>query len=99
MAPPMVKMPDLTNGSLKNALMILKNFDLKFGKTKYVADLAFNAVLIQKMKGVEVLGKLPSVTGKIPTLSNLVKIGIPVGVAIQQGNFNQGKTTEEKEED
>ena len=28
MAPPMVKMPDLTNGSLKNALMILKNFDL-----------------------------------------------------------------------
>ena len=55
MAPPMVKMPDLTNGSLKNALMILKNFDLKFGKTKYVADLAFNAVLIQKMNGVEVV--------------------------------------------
>ena len=50
------------------------------------------------MKGVEVLGKLPSVTGKIPTLSNLVKIGIPVGVAIQQGNFNQGKTTEEEED-
>ena len=55
MAPPKVKMPDLTNGSLKNALMILKNFDLKFGKTKYVADLAFNAVLIQKMNGVEVV--------------------------------------------
>ena len=54
-APPMVKMPDLTNGSLKNALMILKNFDLKFGKTKYVADLAFNAVLIQKMNGREVV--------------------------------------------
>ena len=51
----MVKMPDLTNGSLKNALMILKNFDLKFGKTKYVADLAFNAVLIQKMNGEEVV--------------------------------------------
>ena len=52
--PPTVKMPDLTNGSLKNALMILNNFDLKFGKTKYVADLAFNAVLIQKMNGEEV---------------------------------------------
>lgn len=54
-APPMVKMPDLTNGSLKNALMVLNNFDLKFGKTKYVADLAFNAVLIQKMNGEEVI--------------------------------------------
>ena len=53
--PPMVKMPDLTNGSLKNALIILKNFDLKFGKTRYVADLAFNAVLIQKMNGEEVI--------------------------------------------
>ena len=53
--PPMVKMPDLTNGSLKNALMILNNFDLKFGKTRYVADLAFNAVLIQKMNGEEVI--------------------------------------------
>lgn len=63
-----------------------------FDPTKFADD-------VLKMKGVEVLGKLPSVTGKIPTLSNLVKIGIPVGVAIQQGNFNQGKTTEEKEED
>ena len=53
--PPMVKMPDLTNGSLKNALVILNNFDLKFGKTRYVADLAFNAVLIQKINGEEVI--------------------------------------------
>ena len=62
-----------------------------FDPTKFADD-------VLKMKGVEVLGKLPSVTGKIPTLSNLVKIGIPVGVAIQQGNFNQGKTTEEEED-
>lgn len=55
MTPPVVKMPDLTNGSLKNALMILNNYDLKFGKTKYVADLAFNAVLIQKMNGEEII--------------------------------------------
>ena len=51
---PLVNMPDLTNGSLKNALMILTTNDLKFGTSQYVPDLAFNAVLIKKFEGAEI---------------------------------------------
>ena len=61
-----------------------------FNPTKFA-----DAVL--KMKGVEVLGKVSQVTSKLPGIPSLIKLGIPVGVAIQQGNFNQGKTTEEED--
>jgi beta-lactam-binding protein with PASTA domain len=50
-SPPLVRMPDLVEGSLKNAQMVLKSYDLKLGKTQYVPDLFFNTILEQKING------------------------------------------------
>ena len=52
--PPIIKMPKLIDGSLKNAQMILKSYDLLVGEIKYVPDLAQNAVLKQLVKGKEI---------------------------------------------
>lgn len=52
--PPKVKMPDLINSSLKNALLILKTYGLQFGGVTYVHDLARNAVLNQLFNGEEI---------------------------------------------
>ena len=52
--PPIIKMPKLVDGSLKNAQMILKSYDLMVGEIKYVPDLAQNAVLKQLVKGKEI---------------------------------------------
>lgn len=52
--PPIIKMPKLIDGSLKNAQMILKSYDLMVGEIKYVPDLAQNAVLKQFVKGKEI---------------------------------------------
>jgi beta-lactam-binding protein with PASTA domain len=38
-------MPNIINGSVKNAQLILKSYDLKLGQIKYVPDLAMNAVI------------------------------------------------------
>ena len=43
--PPKIKMPNIINGSVKNAQLILKSYDLKLGEIKYVPDMAMNAVL------------------------------------------------------
>ncbi len=45
--PPLVKMPDLVDGSVKSAQLVLKSFGLTLGEIKYVPDLAQNAVLQQ----------------------------------------------------
>ncbi|MDH5610235.1 MAG: PASTA domain-containing protein [Cyclobacteriaceae bacterium] len=50
-SPPMVRMPNLVDGSIKNAQMILSSYDLILGKREYIPDLAFNAVLSQKYNG------------------------------------------------
>jgi beta-lactam-binding protein with PASTA domain len=52
--PPMIKMPKLIDGSVKNAQMILKSYDLKLGQIKYVPDLQQNAVLKQLVQNKEV---------------------------------------------
>jgi beta-lactam-binding protein with PASTA domain len=52
--PPIIKMPKLVDGSLKNAQMILKSYDLLVGEITYVPDLAQNAVLKQLVKGKEI---------------------------------------------
>ncbi len=52
--PPMIKMPKLIDGSVKNAELILKSYDLKKGKITYVPDLQQNAVLKQFVSGKEV---------------------------------------------
>lgn len=52
--PPMIKMPKLIDGSVKNAELILKSYDLRKGKITYVPDLQQNAVLKQFVNGKEV---------------------------------------------
>lgn len=49
--PPMVRMPNLVEGSLKSAQMVLKTYDLLLGNIDYRPDLAFGAVLEQRMGG------------------------------------------------
>ena len=49
--PPKVKMPDLIDGSVKSAEMILKSYGLVVGKKTFKPDLAFNAVLEQNYDG------------------------------------------------
>jgi len=52
--PPKVKMPDLKNSSLKNALLILKSKGLELDGITYVHDLARNAVLNQFVNEEEI---------------------------------------------
>jgi eukaryotic-like serine/threonine-protein kinase len=49
--PPEVKMPYLIEGSVKNAQLVLKSYNLLLGNIKYVPDLAQNAVLEQSWNG------------------------------------------------
>lgn len=49
--PPKVKMPDLVDGSVKNAQLVLESYGLDRGNIKYVPDLAQNAVLEQLYEG------------------------------------------------
>ncbi|MGY2133112.1 PASTA domain-containing protein [Hymenobacter sp. HD11105] len=52
--PPVIKMPKLTEGSVKNAQMILASYDLVVGDIKKVPDLAQNSVLKQLVNGKEI---------------------------------------------
>lgn len=52
--PPLIRMPDLVEGSLKSAQMVLKTYDLILGNIDYSPDLAFGAVLAQRMNGVAI---------------------------------------------
>ncbi|MCK5369439.1 MAG: PASTA domain-containing protein [Cyclobacteriaceae bacterium] len=49
--PQSVNMPDLKDGSLKNAELVLKSYGLKRGMITYKPDLASNAVLEQLFEG------------------------------------------------
>lgn len=52
--PKSVNMPDLIDGSLKNAELVLENAGLKRGKITYKPDLASNAILEQFFKGEKI---------------------------------------------
>ena len=52
--PPLVRMPSLIDGSLKNAEMVLKSIGLEPGDIRYEPDLAENAVLDQLYEGESV---------------------------------------------
>ncbi len=52
--PPMIKMPKLIDGSVKNAELILKSYNLRMGKVTNVPDLQHGAVLKQFVGGKEV---------------------------------------------
>jgi beta-lactam-binding protein with PASTA domain len=50
-SPPLVRMPRLIDGSVKNAQLVLRTYDLLLGDITYVPDIAANAVLEQYFKG------------------------------------------------
>ena len=52
--PPVIKMPKLTDGSVKNAQLILTSYDLVIGQIKLVPNVAQNAVLKQLVGGKEI---------------------------------------------
>jgi beta-lactam-binding protein with PASTA domain len=52
--PPMIKMPKLIDGSVKNAELILKSYNLRKGEITNVPDLQHGAVLKQFVNGKEV---------------------------------------------
>ncbi|WOK07296.1 PASTA domain-containing protein [Imperialibacter roseus] len=49
--PPKVRMPQLVDGSVKNAQVVLKSYDLLLGEITYASDMALNAVLKQLYQG------------------------------------------------
>jgi beta-lactam-binding protein with PASTA domain len=63
--PPKIKMPKLIDGSLNNAQMILKSYDLLVGEVRFVPDLAQNAVLKQLSGGKEIAPGDPIAKGSV----------------------------------
>ncbi|MGI4874733.1 MAG: PASTA domain-containing protein [Janthinobacterium lividum] len=61
--PPVIKMPKLTDGSVKNAQLILTSYDLSIGQIKLVPNLAKDAVLKQLIGGREIAPGAPIAKG------------------------------------
>ena len=57
--PPLVKMPDLVDGSVKHAQIMLQNAGLRLGHIHYVPDLAQNAVLEAYWQGAPISAHTP----------------------------------------
>ncbi len=77
--PPSVRMPNLVDGSVKNAQLVLRSKDLFLGSIRYVPDLAANAVMEQRLNGKKV-----AVDEMIPKGS---KIDLVVGDGLGRQNF------------
>lgn len=54
MRPPLVKMPDLHDLTLRDAKARLETYGLQLGNIRYVPDIAFNAVVFQEFKGKKI---------------------------------------------
>ena len=61
--PPVIKMPKLTDGSVKTAQLILKSYDLEIGQLKYIPDLAQGTVLKQQVNGQDIAPGAPIAKG------------------------------------
>ena len=61
--PPVIKMPKLVEGSVKNAQMILTSYDLIVGEIKLVPDVRQNQVLRQLVGGKEIAPGAPIAKG------------------------------------
>jgi eukaryotic-like serine/threonine-protein kinase len=66
--PPMVRMPDLVDMSLKVAHLTLNSFDLKMGRTEYQPDLCLNCVLEMRVGGKMILPGTPVPKGTVVNL-------------------------------
>ncbi len=54
-SPPLIKMPRMEDLSLKSAQMVLKSYDLKLGRIRYVPDVFFGVVHEARLDGRTVL--------------------------------------------
>ena len=61
--PPLVKMPTLAGGTVKNAQMVLGSYDLVVGQIKLVPNLEANTVLKQLVNGKEIAPGAPIAKG------------------------------------
>ena len=77
--PPVIKMPKLTDGSVKNAQLILKSYDLEIGQIKLVPNVAQNAVLKQLLNGREIAPGAPIAKG--------TKVDLEVGDGLGNTEF------------
>ena len=78
--PKSVNMPNLIDGSLKNAELVLESYGLKRGKITYKPDLAPNAVLEQLFEGKAIAQGAPVLRGS--------KIDLVVGDGLGQRTFS-----------
>ena len=92
--PPSVKMPDLKDGSLKQAILILESYGLRTGKLIYKPDLAQNAVLDQLWNGRSVKEGTPVPKGSRIDLVlgdglGTTEIQVPslVGLSLEEAKF------------
>jgi beta-lactam-binding protein with PASTA domain len=77
--PPVIKMPKLTDGSVKNAQLILKSYDLEIGQLKLVPNIAQNEVLKQLVGGKEIAPGAPIAKG--------TKVDLEVGDGLGNQEF------------
>ena len=77
--PPVIKMPRLTDGSVKNAQLVLKSYDLEIGQIKLVPNIAQNQVLKQLANGKEIAPGAPIAKG--------TKVDLEVGDGLGNQEF------------
>lgn len=77
--PPVIKMPRLVDGSLKNAQLVLASYDLEIGQIKFVPRVDLNMVLKQLVNGKEIAPGAPIVKGS--------KVDLEVGDGLGNQEF------------
>lgn len=89
--PPLVKVPDLVDGSVRSAQIVLESYGLRVGNVTYLPDLAQNAVLEQQFRGrIIEPGKLIPRGSKIDLIignglgEELIAVPLLVGYHIQE---------------
>lgn len=77
MRPPLVKMPDLHDLTLRDAKARLETYGLQLGNIRYVPDIAFNAVVYQEYKGKKI------------EPGTMIERGSVIDLALGQGESNE----------
>ena len=77
--PPVIKMPKLTDGSVKNAQLILASYDLGIGQIKLVPNIFKDQVLKQLLNGKELAPGAPIAKG--------TKVDLEVGDGLGNTEF------------
>ena len=94
LTPPKVRMPNLVDGSIRNAQLVLKTYGLVLGKIKYVPDIAQNAVLKQFYNGKKIVENVWINKGTAIDLvvgaglsNKTVKVPEVIGMHVEEATF------------